>query len=904
MDPNSIDAAYLAPPPSSTSGTAPVSNKADLLGTDAPGTPTASTRAGRPPPPSQSPLDPAFAAPPSFDASVYRPPAPAAAPSSLTVQQTASVIIVEGTLQWLDGRKKVSGHAVLHGTRKLSYGPSECVDLTMPFHCAPTPEEEAPFGFSILTSGGVRHVFVAESAVAQGRWLSALSSLDVLIGNAVASARAAEAERALQRDMSAAFQPPTMALSRFVEPAWARAVDAQLQELVRRMAADKSYRQRVPPGPTRLGRNEGGLSGVRACPINPGIASMLLSMRLPALADPAELDHLAARARSLRDRIEHVIGVTASGANGSNGRDGSSGSHGASGGYGGGHGSSGGPGGSGEHGTPGQHGNDAGLFDLRLVRGNARQLEVVGSFNGLLSFDRPLGMVLVDAKGGDGGHGGHGGDGGPGGSGGAGGTGTTGTPGHDAFSAGQNGGNGGPGGPGGNGGHGGNGGRGGDGAHGGNAGAGGTVIVASDDPQLFALLVCDARAGFPGDAGRGGHGGAGGAGGHGGSGGAGGRGGHGGPSRTDREGHVVVHAGHSGMSGSTGRSGSSGSSGSSGASGHDSSAGSRANAGSLSFVVLDRTGGQVLEAGGRCFEATVSGFCVSTAQGADDCVFEPGEKIVVTNITIFNAGDITLPAGACLTFASTPTTTFDEHLVVLPPLAPGQSYCSDAVVSATLFDVPSPLQSGLYRGTAVFQSQVTLLERPFASGQCACEIDVHYPVQLEDCVAPTQMAIGEHNTLSFVVRNVGTLPLAAKAVEMRIEMGSVLVPSGFDQSTIAQGVIVMPVPLDAKVSKAAPVAASLCSHTHIGLAVHRDSLLAGPTGRAFPALSVARAAFLQRQGDPTARGRGSHGAAVSAQQQRGPLRRCARHHQRAFDAQRLFGVRARVPPLFSQCRLL
>ncbi len=123
---------------------------------------------------------------------------------------------------------------------------------------------------------------------------------------------------------------------------------------------------------------------------------------------PDQLDHQAARAYSQSSRFEFVIGIKQ---NGRNGRDGQAGQHGSAGssgssygsyststfstGFGshhagsgssGGSGGNGGPGSPGSNGEPGENGADAGLFDLRLVAGDAHRVEVVGSYTGVLDF--------------------------------------------------------------------------------------------------------------------------------------------------------------------------------------------------------------------------------------------------------------------------------------------------------------------------------------------------------------------------------------------------------------------------------------------------------------------------------------------------------------------------------------
>ncbi len=153
-----------------------------------------------------------------------------------------------------------------------------------------------------------------------------------------------------------------------------------------------------------------------------------------------------------------------------------------------------------------------------------------------------------------------------------------------------------------------------------------------------------------------------------------------------------------------------------------------------------------------------------------------------------------------------------QHVIVLPALASKQIFTCDAVVSATLFDVPPPTRPGIYHGKASFESSVTLLERPFFDGALACQLTMQYPVQLRSSVAPEQMATGEKNALELSLVNLGVLPVGA---QLRIELGSAIQPTIAPELVVGEGVLLIPLQFDAKGTQQLSIPIRLAGHAEL-----------------------------------------------------------------------------------------
>ena len=442
------------------------------------------------------------------------------------------------------------------------------------------------------------------------------------------------------------------------------------------------------------------------------------------------------------------------GCNGEKGNYGSSGNHGHDGSRFGSNGSSGGPGGAGGPGSDGKRGKNATeASDVILdLSGDNKSLHVTGSCNikASLGGDQCEEVLFVNCKGGDGGKGGEGGEGGDGGCGGRGGNGASGAPGESNSDGpggmGEPGGNGGDGGPGGNGGPGG---RGGDGGH---AGSGGACVLRSQDPRLFMLVEADCRNGVPGNKGSGGWGGKGGSGGSGGNGGAGGMGGMGGTYETSDGGRGFYPPGFAGRNG---RGGSSGDNGRKGSSGQNGVNGQAANIGGILWVVSSPDGGVLYESPTR-YDCHVTGF--HTASAVDDGIFEPNERVIITELTMTNDSSMNLPSGAIALIPPTKTIKFEPIRYTLPEIPRGSTYTVPISFYGRIFDQPPPNKPGPFVSKAEFIPRVELLGRPFERSFLKKTLVVQYPVKIAFMRCPESLGRGEVAIIEIGIENISQMP--------------------------------------------------------------------------------------------------------------------------------------------------
>ena len=489
----------------------------------------------------------------------------------------------------------------------------------------------------------------------------------------------------------------------------------------------------------------------------------------------------------------HGFVLDASGRDGAFGYDGRPGACGADGdpgacgprkqdnGYHGGNGCSGNAGAQGLNALPGTKASDVVLF----LDGNPKELKVDGSckFTAYLGGQDNEEVLFVRCRGGNGGKGGNGGSGGAGGNGGRGGDGA---PGRKGAPGRQHcrGGDGGPGGNGGNGGNGGSGGAGGNGGNGGNAGAGGTCVICAADSKLLMLVEVDA---LSGDVGKGGTGGKGGNGGirgvegYGGPGGPGGKGSSLGEELLTSEKKLSNAPGRDGPNGSPGNPGASGADGSHGDNG---SSGQPAPHGSITWVICSKEGKMLLQAGTR-FDIQVKSYQVTCEN--NDHIFEPNERIAITDIIVANVGGLPLPAGAEVMMEKTKSDTvnFEPIRFKLPEIQPGKSMKVPTTFYGRINDCPPPNTPGPVESTADFVSRVEIFGRPFSKSCVSKKLDVKYPVKLKLLRCDENVGRGEVTVFEIQVENVSTQPYgtckgSAGEVGIKIHMDARLIP-------IAQG---------------------------------------------------------------------------------------------------------------------
>ena len=485
----------------------------------------------------------------------------------------------------------------------------------------------------------------------------------------------------------------------------------------------------------------------------------------------------------------HGFVLNANGRDGSNGYDGRPGTHGADGHPGncgerkrenGCQGGNGWPGNSGTQGLNGQNGANASDVIL-FLDGNSSELKVSGSctFNINLGGKDNEEVIFVNCRGGNGGKGGNGGNGGTGGNGGIGGDGAPGEKGLDATGE-RRGGNGGPGGNGGNGGSGGRGGNGGEGGNGGNSGAGGTCVICTADPKLLMLVEVDALSGALGKGGSGGHGGQGGNGAVGGQGGPGGPGGRGSSVKTEVWSSEMKQEDTPGNDGQHGNPGGSGSHAQQGTRGRDGKSGQPTPHGSIAWVVCSKEGNVLQQAGTR-YDIQVKSYKLVCEN--DDSIYEPNERIALSEIVLTNVGELPLPSGAEVMMEKTKSNTinFEPIRYKLPEIQPGKSMKVPTTFYGRIQDQPPPNSPGACQTTADFMSRVELLGRPFSKSSVIKKLNVQYPVKIKSLRCGENVGRGEVTIFEVEIENISTKPYgtcqgSAGEVGVQIHMDARLIP--------------------------------------------------------------------------------------------------------------------------------
>jgi hypothetical protein len=379
-------------------------------------------------------------------------------------------------------------------------------------------------------------------------------------------------------------------------------------------------------------------------------------------------------------------------------------------------------------GTDGQDGSNALPVYVKLD-GDQDNMKVGGSFNGALHMGDQIpnnpSILWINARGsraGDGGAGGKGGDGGNGGDGG-----------HGGEPENVNNGNEFIGGRGGDGGNGGNATDGGNGGSAGNGGRGGNVLIETTNPKLLMFVEVDIRGGEPGIPGIGGKG---------------GRCGKGGKAGSAFLTYIDQMKGNDGRMGQNGDSGKDGKSGRSG------------QPGSVYYVVLGQDGIPI-EEGYKKYTVKVIDYRVEGC--IDDGVFEPGEELLIKDITLYNDGDLTLPKGCALYLKETESFEPIDSDHLLPEIVPGQKITIKFNLRGRIKPIPSPTKPGRYSGLLDISTYCELLNKNFRDSEMKKQIEVTYPIQLARFSCPNALAINEVSTFKVEIANVSNVPYGSSS---------------------------------------------------------------------------------------------------------------------------------------------
>ena len=190
--------------------------------------------------------------------------------------------------------------------------------------------------------------------------------------------------------------------------------------------------------------------------------------------------------------------------------------------------------------------------------------------------------------------------------------------------------------------------------------------------------------------------------------------------------------------------------------------------------------GRVIKANTR-FDAQVLDLKVeSTLKGG---IFEPNERIVVSEVRIKNTGGLDLPSGAIASMTNTDTVKFEPCSFEIPAIAVGSEYKIPFRFHGRIFDTYPPNKPGRENFKATLSTRIELLGRPFEKSLFRKEIEVRYPVQLGNLRCPQFVDRGEVAQFSVEVSNVSNLPYGSckgsgGRVVLQLHFDSRLIPLG------------------------------------------------------------------------------------------------------------------------------
>lgn len=302
---------------------------------------------------------------------------------------------------------------------------------------------------------------------------------------------------------------------------------------------------------------------------------------------------------------------------------------------------------------------------------------------------------------------------------------------------------------------------GGDGGNGGDGGDGGKIRITSSASESELLLLVTASAA----SGDGGTGGTGGRGGSGGRAGTGGRAGVGGRNTCD----PVGSNGSDGYAGSDGYSGSNGRDGSNGYSGSD------GRRGSIVFTTTSEAGSNNYE---KAFDLSLTS--AKLIDENEDSVFEPGEKVFLTQVTVTNNSSMPSPLGQLinLQFKDTQTLLLEKAIPVTIDeiIAPNTSKVLDFTKGSVVFNLASsgPILGVKPSLTTNFRINLINFNDTVNVGKL-----ISWPVSLTDKTEKINGYFGDELKAKYTLKNVSTKdigPSAEKSIEATLTWNSKTIP--------------------------------------------------------------------------------------------------------------------------------
>ncbi|KAL3311976.1 hypothetical protein Ciccas_009438 [Cichlidogyrus casuarinus] len=144
------------------------------------------------------------------------------------------------------------------------------------------------------------------------------------------------------------------------------------------------------------------------------------------------------------------------------------------------------------------------------------------------------------------------------------------------------------------------------------------------------------------------------------------------------------------------------------------------------------------------YEAAVTEYSVKNVfldsnQGSDvPAYLRPRDEILISDITVQNqSSEMVLPAGALLTFCSTPSVLMKPYqYFLLPELGPLEKLQVPMQFEGRVHDALLPNRPGPVEAHAEVASKITLIGRPFSAGRLVKTLPINFPIGFADIAAP------------------------------------------------------------------------------------------------------------------------------------------------------------------------
>ena len=183
--------------------------------------------------------------------------------------------------------------------------------------------------------------------------------------------------------------------------------------------------------------------------------------------------------------------------------------------------------------------------------------------------------------------------------------------------------------------------------------------------------------------------------------------------------------------------------------------------GSLLFRVLDPITNMIIDQGSSLFDLAVTSFQLFAVE--DDGIFEPGESVFISNVTVTNTGGMILPPGTMIQFPTLNNSSkhpfFSSNMIyaIPQPILPGGIFQIPFQFYGTIGDVAPPNVNGPFSAVMAIQSSASLLTSPFDQGFLLNNYNVTYPIKIAPLTQPSQLGRCEKGTVTVHFHNISTI---------------------------------------------------------------------------------------------------------------------------------------------------